>query len=92
MLIRTDTSSQKFSLSRRTLLRGAAGVAVALPMLEMMVPSTARAQAALPHRYVVMFAGVSTGRNQTPSTLPPSQFGSNYTATRSLTSLAAQGV
>ena len=33
-------------LSRRTFLRGASGVALALPMLEAMRPRTARAQAA----------------------------------------------
>jgi hypothetical protein len=44
-------------LSRRTFLRGASGVALALPMLEAMRPRMARAQAAstAPHRIIFSF-------------------------------------
>lgn len=49
-------------LDRRSLLRGAAGAAVALPFLEAMLPRKAYAQAA-PKRYVVCFAGMSLGRD-----------------------------
>ena len=41
-------------LSRRTFLRGAAGVAIALPMLEAMLPRRVRAQTA-PTRFVAFF-------------------------------------
>ncbi len=43
------------SLSRRTILRGTAGAAIALPFLEAMRPRRARA-AAPPRRFVVMFS------------------------------------
>ncbi len=69
----------RFRLNRRTLLRGAGGVALGLPLLEVMLPSTARAQA-LPSRYVVLFAGTSLGRGG--STLfPPSTVGTGYATT-----------
>jgi hypothetical protein len=42
-------------LSRRTFLRGAGGVAVALPMLDVMMPRAARAQAAAPRRIMFVF-------------------------------------
>jgi hypothetical protein len=52
-------------LHRRTLLRGAAGVAVALPVLECMLDDsgTALAQAnePLPKRYAIVFAGQALG-------------------------------
>jgi hypothetical protein len=42
-------------LSRRTLLRGAGGVSIALPLLEAMTPRRARAAAAPPTRFLVFF-------------------------------------
>lgn len=42
------------TLSRRTLLRGA-GVAIALPWLEAMLPSTARAQVSAPKRFAALY-------------------------------------
>jgi hypothetical protein len=42
-------------LSRRTFLRGASGVALALPMLEAMRPRAARAAAAAPRRIMFVF-------------------------------------
>src|SRR4051812_46412809 len=52
-------------LSRRTLLKGAAGVGVSLPLLEAMLPRTARAQEALTaKRYLVAFGGSSLGHGQ----------------------------
>jgi hypothetical protein len=50
------------TLDRRTLLRGAGGVGIALPFLEIMLSRRAQAQAA-PRRYVVCFAGMSLGRD-----------------------------
>ncbi len=49
-------------LNRRTFLRGAGGVGVALPFLEAMSPRAAFAQTA-PRRYIVCFAGMSLGRD-----------------------------
>ncbi len=49
-------------LDRRTFLRGAGGVGIALPFLEAMSPRAAFAQSA-PRRYVVCFAGMSLGRD-----------------------------
>src|SRR5262245_49812762 len=44
-------------LTRRSVLRGAAGITVALPFLEAMVPRGARAQAAAPPlRFAVFFS------------------------------------
>ena len=48
-------------LSRRTLLRGAAGIGIALPWLEAMVGNRALAQVASPLRYLLGYAGVSLG-------------------------------
>ena len=42
-------------LSRRTILRGAGGAAIALPFLEAMLPRRAHA-AAPPKRFIVMFS------------------------------------
>jgi hypothetical protein len=42
-------------LNRRTLLRGAAGISIALPFLEAMRPSVSRAQSAAPRRFGVFF-------------------------------------
>ena len=42
-------------LSRRTLLRGAAGAAIGLPWLEAFAPRRASAQSDLPRRFLVMF-------------------------------------
>jgi hypothetical protein len=49
-------------LDRRVFLRGAGGVGIALPFLEVMSPRAAFAQTA-PRRYVVCFAGMSLGRD-----------------------------
>jgi hypothetical protein len=58
-----STSSKRPSvMNRRTFLRGAGGVGIALPFLESMSPRAAWAQAA-PKRIVVCFAGMSLGRD-----------------------------
>ncbi len=53
------------SLDRRTLLRGLGGIAVGLPILECMLDGSgtrlARAQAGMPLRYGVVFAGQAIG-------------------------------
>lgn len=43
-------------LPRRTILRGAAGAAIALPWLEAFAPRRARAATAAPKRFIVMFS------------------------------------
>ena len=50
-------------LPRRTFLRGLGGVAVALPLLEVMQSSSATAagSGAIPKRYVFFYGGISTG-------------------------------
>ena len=53
-----------FRLHRRTFLRGAGGVAVALPVLECMLDDHGVAYAgggALPQRYAIVFAGQALG-------------------------------
>jgi hypothetical protein len=54
-----------FVLDRRTFLRGAGGVGIGLPLLEAMLPRRASAQGAIPKRYVLCFAGMSLGRDNT---------------------------
>lgn len=52
-------------LSRRTLLRGAGGVAVALPFLEEMLPRNTLAQEATqPMRLITMFFGLGVARDE----------------------------
>ena len=66
----------KSPLSRRTLLRGAGGVAIALPFLDAMWPRTARAQAAaVPNRLLINF----TENGVVESTWYPSGTEKNFT-------------
>ena len=77
---------KKWEISRRTLLRGV-GAAMALPMLEQMLPSVARAQAAgaPPPRRLVAFY-VPCGIHMAAWT--PAATGANYTLTPILQPLA----
>src|SRR5438093_11445508 len=50
------------TLNRRALLRGAGGVAIGLPFLELMFPRGVSAQT-VPKRYIVCFGGMSLGRD-----------------------------
>jgi hypothetical protein len=70
-------------LTRRTLLRGAAGISIALPFLEAMRPGIGRAQGAGPKRFGVFF--MPDGVN--PSTWEPKGDGTNFTFGSSMTSL-----
>jgi hypothetical protein len=67
------------SLPRRTVLRGLGSAAVALPVLEAMLPRRAAAQAA-PKRYVVSFAGMSIGRDNAGklTDIYPDRVGADY--------------
>jgi hypothetical protein len=58
-------------LQRRTLLRGVAGAALALPALEIMNDSRARADLAVPKRYVFAYCGCSVGNNNVELVKPP---------------------
>jgi len=84
--------AQKTGLSRRAMLRGAAGVAVALPFLDAMTQTASAQAGTATKRYVVMFAGVSTGRDGGGTVLTPSALGRDYTLTRPLQGLGTQGV
>lgn len=92
------------NFSRRTLLRGAAGVAVGLPLLECMVPRKAAAQASAPKRYAIVFAGQALGGdsyardaqrvngqslNQVGHHIVPATEGEGYELTTPLRPLAA---
>jgi hypothetical protein len=84
--------SRTVTLSRRTLLRSGAGIAVALPMLEAMVRPARAQSTTAPKRAVVMFGGISTGRDYDGDGTTPSTFGADYPLTRSLMALGTQGV
>ncbi|HEY0715863.1 MAG TPA: DUF1552 domain-containing protein [Polyangia bacterium] len=68
------------ALNRRTFLRGVGGVGVALPFLEAMLGRKAYAQTA-PKRFVVCFAGMSLGRDNTGklTDIVPDGSGANFT-------------
>jgi hypothetical protein len=82
-----------FTLSRRSLLRGAAGIAVALPALEIMAPRRAAAgPGAVPKRFTMSFAATSTGDDNLTTFIEPANTGFNYTTPRALQSLVDLGV
>lgn len=59
------------TFTRRSILRGAAGACLALPALEIMQPRGAKAGGTgIPSRYLVMFGGISTGRDGTDNIVP----------------------
>ena len=73
-------------LSRRTILRGAGGAAIALPWLEAMRPRRARAAATAPvKRFVVMFSANGT----LPTQWTPTGSETSFTLSPILTPLAA---
>jgi hypothetical protein len=76
-----------FRLSRRALLRGAGGDAVALPMLEIMTPvKRAMAQMTPPKRFIVWFTPNGTIK---PAWTPTGSPGTNFTLSRILAPLEA---
>src|SRR5262245_43213933 len=78
----------RFVLSRRAVLRGAAGAAVALPPLEIVCPRGARAAAAaIPKRFMASWGGVSHGGCNQPienNMVIPKKLGAGYELTRGL--------
>jgi hypothetical protein len=82
----------RFRLSRRSLLRGTAGFAMALPALEIM-SGTARAGVDIPKRYFYGFAGTSTSfPNFDYDLLKPDTIGTGYDIKRALQPIADLGV
>ena len=85
-------------LSRRTILRGIGGVAVALPALELMqhVGLGSRARAGLdarPGRFVISYGGISTGADGTSDDLlVPPTVGAGYEIRRATQPLADLGI
>jgi hypothetical protein len=84
-------------LARRTFLRGLGGVAIALPLLEVMEAKTATAAGtgAMPKRYVFFYGGISTGTyvsGGTADLMVPSTTGSGYELRPSLSPVADFGV
>lgn len=80
-------------LSRRHLLRGLGGVAVSLPLLEIMLDGKAFAQAAPnpPKRYIVFFDGQSLGADGDPvhNHFVPDKVGRDYDLKTALAPLGA---
>lgn len=85
-------SREKFTLHRRSFLKGLGGLTVGLPLLEVMLDGkNAWAQAAPPKRYIVFFNGQSLGADgdATPSQVIPNIVGANYDLKSGLAPLAA---
>ncbi len=76
----------RFTLSRRTLLRGL-GTALALPTLEAMLPGLARAQSMNPRRFVAFYVPCGIRMNR----WTPAATGTSYALTSILTPLGASG-
>lgn len=76
----------RFTLSRRTLLRGL-GTALALPSLEAMLPSVARAQTMNPRRFVAFYVPCGIRMNR----WTPAATGADYALTSILSPLGASG-
>ncbi|MBK7858312.1 MAG: DUF1552 domain-containing protein [Archangiaceae bacterium] len=77
-------------LSRRLVLRGAAGFGLSLPLLEAMLDGKAWAQAQPPKRYLLGFAGCSLGGydGNIAQTLVPTTVGASYDLKPALANLA----
>lgn len=56
--------SHKKALSRRRFLHGAGNIAIALPFLDAMIPTFARAQSSPQYRYLLSYYGSTNGGNQ----------------------------
>ncbi len=67
-------------LNRRTLLRGMAGISIALPFLEAMRPGVGKAQTTVPQRFGVFFSPCGVA----PNVWEPSGEGSTFTLSQAL--------
>src|SRR5262245_17671921 len=80
-------------LTRRAVLRGAGGICVALPFLELFHSGRAAADVtAPPMRYVVAFAGSSLGQDATDHVVPLQEGALADLPTRGMKPLADLGV
>ncbi len=81
-------------LSRRTLLRGAGGIAVGLPALEIMGNARAATgvRAKPPKRFVISFGGISTGQGHNGDLVVPDKIGAGYDVKRGLKPLTDMGL
>ena len=90
--------SRKFRISRRTILRGMGSVGLGLPALEIMTPphgakSTAQAQATTSKRFLLAYAGASTGADSRQADLvTPNAPGRGYSLTDATQGIADFGV
>jgi hypothetical protein len=89
----------RFSLDRRTFLRGLGGIAVGLPALQIMHPSRSAAAPAGPRpmRFVMSYAAVSIGRDNfgsdmTQNMVAPKTAGTAYEETRGTKALNELGI
>ena len=83
------------SIPRRSFLRGAGGIAMALPALEIMLPSRSAAAAPAPLRYVIAFCGSSIGRrdgSDTADLFVPDEVGAGYTTKRATAPITEHGL
>jgi uncharacterized protein DUF1552 len=82
-----------WKLSRRALLKGIGGTAIALPFLEAMAPRARAAGGSVPKRYVVCFGGQSLGADFDPihNMYVPDTVGANYDLKLALAPLANNG-
>lgn len=84
------------SISRRSVLRGLAGTALALPLLEIMLNEHGEALAdggGICKRYVLAFGGYSlVTKQEGPDGFVPNQYGTGYDLKAGLAPLAAHGV
>ena len=64
-----------FRISRRQLLRGAGGAALALPFLEVMLDGRTASAAPAPTRYILLFGGVSVGNETKEQLVVPASAG-----------------
>lgn len=83
----------KFSLSRRSVIKGIGGVSLALPFLEIMADNRAFAQTAPARRYILCFGGQSMGADGDPvhNEYVPNTVGANYDLKTALAPLAGYG-
>src|ERR1700712_2034765 len=76
---------KRVPLHRRAVLKGLAGTALSLPLLELMLESPAHAQQLPPKRYLVTFGGMSSGD---PTLIVPNSVGRDYDVKRALAPLS----
>ena len=81
-------------LTRRSLLRGLGATAAVLPALELTTESSAKAQDDEPKRFVVMYGGISAGRDGSGDThhLRPGRTGAGYDLPRSMAALGTGAI